>query len=177
MRVRRVVTGQTTDGTSVIVNDEQLDPVTVGLLPGAEFFRLWGSDEPFKLPMDVAVPSASGWFPPPGGVRLALFTLGPDTLTMPENLNMEAALAEISEKLPGLMDVLEPENPGMHQTDTVDFVLVLAGEAWLELDAGAEVLLRAGDCLVQNGTRHAIRNKSSEPCVMAAVILGAKREM
>jgi quercetin dioxygenase-like cupin family protein len=32
---------------------------------------------------------------------------------------------------------------------------VLEGEVWLELDDGAEVRLRPGDTVVQNGTRHA----------------------
>ena len=53
-----------------------------------------------------------------------------------------------------MLDVLEPDAPGMHMTDTVDFVVVLSGEAVLELDDGAEVTVRAGDCIVQNGTRH-----------------------
>jgi hypothetical protein len=51
--------------------------------------------------------------------------------------------------------VLEPQNPGMHTTDTVDFDVIVSGEVFLELDDGSEVLLKAGDCVVQNGTRHA----------------------
>ena len=55
----------------------------------------------------------------------------------------------------------------MHTTDTVDFDVVVSGEIWLELDDGAEVKLEAGDCVVQNGTRHSWHNRSSEPCVLA----------
>ena len=33
MKVRRVATGQTADGKSVVVSDEQLEPITVSLLP------------------------------------------------------------------------------------------------------------------------------------------------
>jgi uncharacterized cupin superfamily protein len=51
-----------------------------------------------------------------------------------------------------MAEVLEPENPGMHTTDTVDFDVVMSGEVYLELDDGSEVLLKAGDCVVQNGT-------------------------
>jgi uncharacterized cupin superfamily protein len=54
-----------------------------------------------------------------------------------------------------MAEVLEPENPGMHTTGTVDFDVVVSGEVHLALDDGSEVLLTAGDCLVQNGTRHA----------------------
>jgi mannose-6-phosphate isomerase-like protein (cupin superfamily) len=51
----------------------------------------------------------------------------------------------------------------------------VSGEVWLELDDGAEVLLKAGDCVVQNGARHRWRNPSSEPCVMAVAQIGATR--
>jgi hypothetical protein len=39
---------------------------------------------------------------------------------------------------------LEPDNPGMHTTDTIDFEVVLSGEVVLELDDGAERVLRPG---------------------------------
>jgi len=84
-----------------------------------------------------------------------------------------AALPQLQEMVPGLVDVLEPEHPGMHTSDTVDFDVVLSGEVWLELDDGKEVLLKAGECVVQNGTRHAWHNPSSEKCVVAVCVLGA----
>ena len=64
----------------------------------------------------------------------------------------------------------------MHTTDTVDFDVIVSGEAYLELDDGAEVLLKAGDCVIQNGTRHAWRNRSSEKCVIAVTLVGADRK-
>ena len=92
-----------------------------------------------------------------------------------QELDPDEALAEIQHKLPGLIDVLEPDGAGMHRTDTVDFNLIVSGEVWLELDDGAEVLLGAGDCVLQNGARHRWRNPSSEPCVMAVAQIGAAR--
>ena len=71
---------------------------------------------------------------------------------------------------------MEVEHPGMHTTGTIDYGVVISGEIWLELDDRAEVHLKQGDCVVQNGTRHAWRNKSVEPCIMAFVMVGAKRE-
>jgi len=35
------------------------------------------------------------------------------------------------------------------------------------------VTLRPGDWVVQNGARHAWLNRSDEPCVIAAIFLGA----
>ena len=65
--------------------------------------------------------------------------------------------------------------PGMHTTATIDFEVVLDGEIWLELDDGVEVHLRAGDTVVQNGTRHAWRNhgdtrRAASPCSSSAPI-------
>ena len=49
---------------------------------------------------------------------------------------------------------------------------MLSGEIWLELDA-EEVHFQEGDCVVQNGTRRAWRNKADRPCTMAIVLVGA----
>jgi mannose-6-phosphate isomerase-like protein (cupin superfamily) len=104
-----------------------------------------------------------------------MFTMAPDSAAATADLDPHEAFAEIRHKLPGLIDVLEPDGAGMHRTDTVDFNLIVSGEVWLELDDGAEVLLRAGDCVVQNGARHRWRNTSSEPCVMTVAQIGATR--
>ena len=64
----------------------------------------------------------------------------------------------------------------MNTTDTVDFDVILSGEVYLELDDGAEVLLKAGDCVIQNGTRHAWHYRSSEKCVISVAIVGAQRK-
>lgn len=175
MRVRRVVTGQEADGRSVVVEDELVEPVTVALFPGAEFHRIWGDDGRPALPNDGTPPSAPSHFPPAEGYRFGMFTMAPDSAGVTTDLDPDEALAEIQHKLPGLIDVLEPDGAGMHRTDTVDFNLIVSGEVWLELDDGAEVLLRAGDCVVQNGARHRWRNPSSEPCVMAVAQIGAAR--
>jgi quercetin dioxygenase-like cupin family protein len=69
---------------------------------------------------------------------------------------------------------MEPDDPGMHTTPTIDFEVVLSGEVILELDDGAEVTLRPGDTVVQNGTRHRWRNEGSDPAVLAVFICGAE---
>jgi mannose-6-phosphate isomerase-like protein (cupin superfamily) len=176
MHVRRVVTGHDASGKSVFVSDEQVAPISTALMPGTEFHRLWGSDDVVSLPTDGAAPSAPLYFPPVGGFRFSVFTLGPDSVTLPADLDIGAAINDFQTKLPGLIEKTEPENPGMHTTDTVDFDFVLSGEVWLELDDGAEVHLKAGDSVVQNGTRHAWRNRTSDPTVIAVAIVGAQRQ-
>jgi mannose-6-phosphate isomerase-like protein (cupin superfamily) len=175
MQVRRVVTGQTADGTSVFASDEVRDPITLSLLPGAEFHRLWGSDGVVQLPVDGQDPTPAAYFPGAEGFRFGFFSLAPDSQGLPADLDIGAALAEMGQRLPGMADVMEPDDPGMHQTDTVDFLYVVSGQVVLELDDGAERMLEAGDTVIQNGTRHAWRNRSDEPCMILVVLVGAHR--
>ena len=76
---------------------------------------------------------------------------------------------------PVITCTLVADDPGMHTTDTVDFEVVISGEIVLELDDGAEKVLRAGDTNIQNGTRHRWHNRGSEPAVIATFIVGAHR--
>ncbi|MGB0035611.1 MAG: cupin domain-containing protein [Candidatus Acidiferrales bacterium] len=175
MKIRCVVTGQTATGKSVIVRDAREEPVTLESLPGFEFHRLWGGDETPTLPCDGAPPPSRRYFPAEGGFRFAFFTVPPGGQRTTESVDPAAAFAEMQKKLPGLVESLEPENPGMHTTDTVDFDVVVSGEICMELDDEAEVLLKSGDCVIQNGTRHAWRNRSNENCVIAVTLVGAKR--
>ena len=74
--------------------------------------------------------------------------------------------------MPGAAGHYDPDRPGMHTTQSVDIGVVLDGQLVLELDDG-EVLLGPGDVIVQNGTRHAWRNRSDRNCTMAFVMIGA----
>ena len=175
MRVRRVVTGHDRNGKAVFASDEQVDPLTVKLIPGAEFHRLWGADQAPTFPDDGGPTAQPSYFPRVGGYRFGLFTVPPETAPAPADLDLQAALAEMDETLPGMLAYLEPDNPGMHTTDTIDFEVVLSGEVILELDDGAEKALRPGDTVVQNGTRHRWRNRGTQPAIVAVFITGAQR--
>jgi mannose-6-phosphate isomerase-like protein (cupin superfamily) len=176
MDIRCVVTGQNASGKSLIMRDEGVRPVSVALLPGYEFHRVWGSDSVQQLPSEATAPTQPRYFPAEQGFRFGFFTLPPATKTRSERIITPSALEEMQEKLPGMMDALEPDHPGMHTTDTVDFDVVISGEVYLELDDGVEVLLKAGDCVIQNGTRHAWHNRSAEKCVIAVTLVGAQRK-
>jgi quercetin dioxygenase-like cupin family protein len=54
-------------------------------------------------------------------------------------------------------------------------VVILEGELWLELDDGEERLMRSGDVVIQNGTRHAWRNKSDKVAKAAVFMQGLAR--
>lgn len=177
MNVRRVVTGHDQAGKAVFVSEVQVEPITASLAPGAEFHRLWGSDTAPTFPDNGAMPHYATYFPPIGGFRVWFFSLPPRGRGTNGNTAAStpdpAVLSELEANLPGLAKYLEPDAPGMHTTPTVDFEVVLSGEIVLELDDGASRTLRAGDTIVQNGTRHRWRNDGDVPAVIAVFVCGA----
>src|SRR5437899_8964378 len=174
-KIRRVVTGQRPDGKSVFVADGAVDATTISLSPGYEFHVMWGADEVPKLPTDGGAPAHPAYFPAAGGYRFGFFTVPPAGADIPPDLDVAAALAEMEQKLPGMAAHMEPDDPGMHTTHTVDFEVVISGQIICELDDGAEVTLDPGDTFVQNGTRHRWRNPGREPAVLFVALIGATR--
>jgi mannose-6-phosphate isomerase-like protein (cupin superfamily) len=169
--MRLVVTGEV-DGVATVSADAAVEPRRLEAFPGAEFFLLWGSHAVPPLPTDGA-PPAEAWIPAVGGARFGISVLPP---AYGSGRTVSAGdLDEIERSLPGLAPVLELDHPGMHTTDTYDFVVVLRGRVTLELDEGRAVALEEGDCVVQRGTRHAWRNEGAEPCTLMIVMVGAPR--
>jgi mannose-6-phosphate isomerase-like protein (cupin superfamily) len=173
MNVRRVVTGHNASGKSVFVSDETVAPVELEMMPQFQPYLLWGADKAPQFPDDGAMPEWHTYFPPIGGFRFGLFTVLPDSAAAPEAVDIESAVADVEAKLPGLLGYMDPSDPGMHTTDTIDFEVVLEGTIVLELDDGAEVTLHPGDTVVQNGTRHRWRNPGDTPARLALFICGA----
>jgi quercetin dioxygenase-like cupin family protein len=171
---KRVVTGVDADGTSVVLHDAPLEPVGIGLMPGAQFVRVWGTESGPSGPMVLPAEPIPHFFPGRGGTRFGLLTFPPATAdeiaVSVSDEEADTLAAEAANVLPGLMDVFEPDAPGMHQTATVDYCVVVSGELYLELDNGVEVALPAGSVVVQNGARHAWRNHGLAPATLAYVI-------
>jgi mannose-6-phosphate isomerase-like protein (cupin superfamily) len=176
MKIRRVTTGHNAHGKAIVASDTEVDGTTLTQLAGAEFHRLWGADRPPHFPDDGAQPEGRDYFPPLGGFRFMMFTVAPHSTSRRAAVDPQALAAEMEAKLPGLAPYMEPNNPGMHTTDSIDFEYIVTGEVWLDLDDGAAVRLRAGDTVVQNGTRHRWRNEGSEPCRIVVFIVGTHRD-
>jgi len=174
---RLVVTGREPDGTSVFVTDRPGEPITVGAIPGSEFYLLWGTEDgKATVGTTPRQPKIFPFFPGTGGTRILFLRWAPES-SAPESLgDPDALAAEAADKLPGLMEVFEPDQPGMHTTDSVDYGICLEGELHLELDNGEEVKLTPGACVVQQGTRHAWHNRSDKPALMCYVLIGADRD-
>jgi mannose-6-phosphate isomerase-like protein (cupin superfamily) len=73
--------------------------------------------------------------------------------------------AEVSEhhQVPGV------DEDGFHVTRTIDFDYVMEGEIVMLLDE-ERVELRKGDCVIQQGSRHAWKNEGDKLAILVALI-------
>jgi len=171
---RRIVTG-TVNGKSVVRTDEPLPAYEFKTVPGYRHTLVWvnpaipdlSKEQRFDSYPDSVVPG-------PGGTSLHFVTLPPGSVFADPSFDAQAAQDEALVRLPGLADHFETEDPAMHKTNTVDYSIVYDGEIWMELDDGETVHLKSGDVVVQNGTRHAWRNKGTKPVTMLFFLNGAR---
>jgi hypothetical protein len=173
--LNRVVTGHAPDGSS-LVEMQSAPPRTDAFkhIPGMVSRLIWATGPVPALPFDGAdpTPAVSSFVPGPGETRFLMVTFPPDAVFGAANFDGDAAVRENLAVSPGLAERFEPD--GMHATPTVDYAIVLDGEIWLELDEGRSTLLRQHDVVVQNGSRHAWRNKSDCSATLAFVLIGAR---
>jgi mannose-6-phosphate isomerase-like protein (cupin superfamily) len=177
-KIRRVVTGHTPEGKSVLVSDGT-PPRTV-VIPGikdSSITAVWATDYGMSaLPgSDDPTPAMTTFVPNSGGTRFLVTVAPPAGQGLEPGTDLAAVAKEMLTKLPGLAQAMEPDNPGMHTTDTVDYDIIISGDVSLELDDGQEVHLKAGDIVIQNGTRHRWRNTGKKPCVVYSVLVGVPR--
>jgi hypothetical protein len=98
--------------------------------------------------------------------------LPPDSVVTLPGFDGPAMGKEQVELIPGLGERFAPD--GMHETDTIDYGIVIDGQIWLELDSGEAKALEKGDVIVQAGPRHAWRNKTDRPARLMFVLVGAR---
>jgi hypothetical protein len=178
--MKRVVTGQNRAGRSVVLMEGEPSHVSeFQNLPGMRLLEIWATDTNPQVPFNGEDPTVTmtDFIAPLGGTRFRIEFYPPDAeidaLADKGEIDLTQAGEEFAAAMPDIAAVLEPDF--MHTTDTIDYNIILSGELWCELDDGMEVHLQAGDCLVQCGTRHAWRNKGTQTCVKAAIMVGAER--
>ena len=172
--VRRVVTGHDEAGKSVFVMDSP-SPHVFRRAPGsAVVTELWetagtpadnrGNDDTIRRGHRLAPPKNGSVFRvieyPPDKERLAALA---HESTLPDDGSGRALATDRG----------NPRHPGFHKTSTIDYAIVLSGEIYAMMDEG-EVLLTAGDVLIQRGTNHAWSNRTDAPATVAFVLLDAE---
>lgn len=177
-QVRRVVTGDSPEGTSVVVSDGPPPRVaSVPAWPGFSSTVVWATDAGMTaVPgADDPTPAMTSFVPGPGGTRYTVVVIPPDTGGLAPGATPDDLVGQMAEALPGLGDRMDAEHPGVHATDTVDYNVVVSGEVWLEVDDGVSTLLRAGDVAVVTGNRHTWHNRSKASAVLHTVVVGTPR--
>jgi hypothetical protein len=176
MQIRRVVAGTDADGRSVILSDG-FAPHTRDFtsLPGQSQTRIWfTSQSPATSVPDGEPTTPHGRvLPDAGGASFVVVRFAPDSRAEDPDFDPVAMGQEFACCAPDIAAATEVDSPGMHRTPTVDYGIVLEGEVWLEVDGGVQARLTRGDTIVQLAGRHAWRNKTGEPALVAFVLTGA----
>lgn len=172
--IRRIVTGHGPDGRSRFVQDGAATHVkTVATRPGFQSVNLWvTAGSPASMNEDDALDRLSGIAPPPQGTLLRIIDIPPESADPEETRKRIAAtfssmFTDAHQEQAGLQ-----QHPGMHRTDTVDYIIVLSGEL-VAIMEDEETVMRAGDVLIQRGTKHAWANRSGAVARLAAVLIDA----
>ncbi len=167
--IRRIVTAVNNSGQSFVLSDGEPD-ITLEI-PGVVKMRdLWRTDAGATVPVmsqpDLSDPSLNI---APGSTKFSIAQIQPTS---------QSEDAATPDEIFGAMDsedvMVEGRHPTMHATDSVDYAVVLEGELWLILDE-EEVLVKAGDLVVQGGVTHTWENRTDGICLLLAVLVGAER--
>ena len=144
MKVRRIVTGHAA-GKAVVWKDAEQE-ASAARVDKVISRLIWSTDRsPAHYLGDEDMGERQlGIQPPAGGTRFSVLEIAPGN------------------------------KPYMHRTDTIDYVICLAGEVDMELDDGKTVKMKTGDVMVQRGTVHNWVNRGTEPCTMAVILIHAK---
>lgn len=176
--MRRVVTGHKGE-TARFLSDGP--PTFIKIFtetPGMATAMLWSTPPlPTIGPESAAetVSAATSLLPAVGETRLIYLQIPPVSVMMAPEFDPVAAGKQFVELDPEMAALMEPDSPGMHRTETIDYVIVLDGEVYLELDDGQEALLKRTDVVIQCGARHAWHNRGDTPVLLAVVLIGADR--
>jgi len=171
-RVRRVLTGHDAQGRSTFIADGHAPNVKeMPSFPGLALTDLWETKgAPASNAGDAdAADRPIHLEPPKNGTIVRIVEFPPDANRPKGNDGREGFKAIGA----GHAQDKHSSDPMMHRTGTVDYIIVLKGEIYAVMETG-EKLLRAGDVLIQRGTMHSWSVRTSEPCIIAAVLVNAK---
>ena len=143
MKIRRIVTAHDASGRSMVGSDSVINSQPGKMQPAISIANLWLNTLPPAL--DGADPALQ------------------DFPMLPNN---GGAVFRILELMPGTP-------PHMHKTETIDYIVVLAGTLNMLLDDGTELAMKSHDVMIQRATVHGWANRGSEPCRFATVVIDA----
>jgi quercetin dioxygenase-like cupin family protein len=143
MKIRRIVTGHDAQGRSLVSHDSVID------------------SHPGK--MDAAIAIADLWL---NALPPSLDGADPTKADFPVLPSNGGAVFRVLELQPGTA-------PHMHKTETIDYIVVLAGTLSMLLDDGTELAMKPHEVMIQRATVHGWTNRGTEPCRFATVVVDA----
>jgi quercetin dioxygenase-like cupin family protein len=174
-QIRRVVTGHDEKGRAIVISDGPAPSVHLNKAEQDWFsVDIWRTHEmPAKIVTKTEEPTAGPrrQMPTANGTVLRINSFPPESeavraMTPADSLRVFEGLGNPKAATFGKGG----RHPMMHRTESIDYALILSGEITMLLD-DEEVLLKAGDVVVQCGTNHAWSNRSKAPCLVAFVLI------
>jgi mannose-6-phosphate isomerase-like protein (cupin superfamily) len=175
--IRRVVTGHDKDGKAIVLSDGLVERVyTNPVRPGHRSSDVWETrGMPVTVsreePDPVAVVTS---FLSPLGVKIRISELEPEPESV-RNIDPKAAAQWYRDSGHSSSSTFGKggRHPLMHRTETIDYAVVLEGQMTLVMD-DQEIVLSAGDVVVQRGTNHAWSNRSSKRVRMLYILIDGR---
>jgi hypothetical protein len=156
-QIPRIVITSEKSGKSIIASDGPATNISEHI-PGLVIADIWATDTmPVDLKRGTICENTLLPITPKNGSYFRYLNIPPD--------------AELKKYLP---DEENPDpskpHPLMHKTETLDYIVIIAGEIYMILDE-TETLLKTGDIVIQRKTNHAWSNRSDQTCIMLAILL------
>lgn len=170
--IRRIVTGHQDGRATLMINDLAPNATEIKGWPGLWVTELWTTNESPADNLQWGTDQGARPMrhdPTPHGTIFRVVEIPPESQGKIDAKQAFEALGSTNK--PSATD--SAKHASMHKTNSIDYLVVIAGEMWMVMEQG-EVLLRPGDCIVQRGTNHAWVNKSDKPCLLAAILIDAK---
>lgn len=144
-KIRRVVTGHTTEGTAIFASDETFETIVI---PSG----------------DAAM--ATIW---------TTATVPADCNDEVDGRKRDAGTTLKGGSVIRVVDMLPNASSPLHRTNSIDYGIVISGKIELELDNQVFKAIEEGEIIVQRGTIHKWRNPSdSEICRIVFVLTEAR---
>jgi hypothetical protein len=172
--MKRYVMANRADGLADVVFEDDLEPH----FETNRFRELWlNTETPAELDdrEDPVASQAMIHEPPDGGAVFRMLVFPPrsqEPTVTPEQM-VELHKSIHSAHIPSVEYLRAAKDITMHRTDTLNYFVLTEGELW-SLSEGKDVLLKAGDVMIQKGCMHGWRNDSDKRAVLAAVLIDAK---
>lgn len=171
--MKRYVMGNREDGVADILFEDDLEPhLAVNRLR-----ELWKNYETPAVQTTTGDPVADQLIvhePPDGGAVFRMLVFPPKSQVSYSTPEEAVAFHRSinSTHVPSLDYLRTAKHLSMHKTDTLNYFVLTEGEVW-SLSEDKDVLLKAGDVMIQRGCMHGWRNDSDKRAVLVAVLIDA----